>query len=245
MQFGTVFISRVKVTYSLVQVSSSLLLEEEELDVVIGGGKYGSYAIEYLQEMNKSFVVVDTLSNCRAVKKFNLEPTEYISNKGEFFIQGGLPKALELIEDLKPEYVFPTAPVHIAADLVEQKLELEPWSKAIDAILPKLPEVVVLHARKGQLVVSFNKDHDCIDKCAMPKVCPSSQIEKPCTMTELIRFAIPEAFILISYSMAPGMGALKGSELLGFFKWAKTKQRFVVATTCDCHGVVNSYQKRS
>jgi hypothetical protein len=63
-------------------------------------------------------------------------------------------------------------------------------------------------------------------------------------MTELMRFASPEAFILISYSMAPGMGALKGSELLEFFNWAKTKEKFIVATACDCHGVLNAYQKQ-
>ena len=213
------------------------------MNLVIGGGKYGTYAIEYLQERNKSFVVVDTHADCLAVKKLNLKSTEYVDAEGEFFIQGGLPKVLDLIEELKPEYVFPTAPVHIAADLVELKFDLGPWNKAINAILPKLPKFVVLQARKGKLVVSFNRDHDCIDKCVMPKVCPSSHIEKPCTMTELIRFAIPEAFILISYSMAPGMGALKGSELVGLFNWVKTKEKFVVATTCDCHGVVNSYQK--
>jgi hypothetical protein len=78
----------------------------------------------------------------------------------------------------------------------------------------------------------------------MPEVCPSSQIKKPCTMTKLMRFASPEAYILVSYSMAPGMGALKGSELLGLFNWAKTKDKFIVATACDCHGVFTAFQKR-
>jgi hypothetical protein len=214
------------------------------MDIIIGGGKYGCYAIEYLRQKKKSFVVVDTDSNCLAIKRFKLKPSEHIAAEGEYFIQGELPKALELIEELKPEYVFPTAPVHIAADLAKIKFRLTPWSEAIDAILPKLPEVVVLFAGRGKLIVSFNRDHDCIDKCAMPQVCPSSQIKKPCAMTELMRFASPEAFILISYSMAPGMGALKGSELLEFLNWAKTKEKFIVATACDCHGVLKAYQKQ-
>ena len=62
-------------------------------------------------------------------------------------------------------------------------------------------------------------------------------------MTELMKYAAPEAFMLISYSMAPGMGALKGSELIEFFKWAKSKERCVVATACDCHGVFTAFQK--
>jgi len=214
------------------------------VNIIIGGGKYGCYAIEYLRQKKRSFVVVDTDPNCLATNRFKLKTSEHIVPKGEFFIHGELPKALELIEKLKPDYVFPTVPVHIAADLAKVKFKLTPWSEAINVILPKLPQVVVLYAGKGKLIVSFNRDHDCIDKCTMPQVCPSSQIKKPCTMTELMRFASPEAFILISYSMAPGMGALKGSELLDFFNWARKKEKFIVATVCDCHGVLNAYQKQ-
>ncbi len=213
------------------------------MDLIVGGGKYGCYAIEYLRQKKKDFVVVDTNPNCLAVKRFSLKPFERPFSKGESFVNGGLAKVLELIDELKPEYVFPTAPVHIAADLTEIKFNLSPWSEAIADILPKLPEAVVLHAENEKLVVSFNKGHECIDECSMPEVCPSSGIKKPCTMTKLMRFACPEAFILISYSMAPGMGALKGNELSELFKWTETKGRFIVGTACDCHGVFSAFQK--
>lgn len=213
------------------------------MDIIIGGGKYGCYAIEYLRQKGKGFVVVDTDPNCLAVKQFGLASSESITSDGEHFIRGDLSTALKLIEELKPEYVFPTAPVHIAADLARLKFQLDPWPEAINAILPKLPEVVVLAVGKGKLVASFNRDNGCVEKCSMPTICPSSNIRKPCTMTELIRFACPDAFILISYSMAPGMGALKGSELLDFFNLAKQRDKFVVATTCDCHGVLDAFQK--
>ena len=212
------------------------------MDLIVGGGKYGCHAIEYLRQQKKQFLVVDTDPNCLAVKRFKLKTFEHLISEG--FVNGGLPKVLELIVELKPEYVFPTAPVHIAADLAKIKFELVPWSEAITAILPKLPEAVVLHAGSERLVVSFNKGHSCVDGCSMPEVCPSSGIRKPCTMTRLMRFACPEAFILVSYSMAPGMGALKGSELLDLFDWAKNKEKFVVGTACDCHGVFSAFQKR-
>jgi hypothetical protein len=216
-----------------------------KMEIIVGGGKYGCAAVEYLRQKKRDFVVVDTDPTCLAVKRFQLKTYENVESKGECFINGGLPKVLALIADLKPKYVFPTAPVHIAADLVKVKFNLVPWNEAIDTILPKLPEVVVLQAGRGKLVVSFNRDHDCVEKCAMPLVCPSSGIKKPCIMTKLMRFASPEAFILISYSMAPGMGALKGSELSGLFNWAKTKKKFIVATACDCHGVFTAFQKAS
>ena len=212
------------------------------MDLIVGGGKYGCHAIEYLRQQKKQFLVVDTDPNCLAVKRFKLKTSEKPDLEG--FVNGGLPKVLELMDELNPEYVFPTAPVHIAANLSKIKFELAPWSEAITAILPKLPEAVVLHAENERLVVSFNKGHDCLDNCAMPEVCPSSGIRKPCTMTKLMRFASPDAFILVSYSMAPGMGALKGSELSELFSWAKDKERFVVGTACDCHGVFSAFQKR-
>ncbi len=215
------------------------------MNLIVGGGKYGCYAIKYLRQKKKGFVVVDTNPNCLAVRKFSLKTFEHPTSEEESFVNGGLPKVLELIDEMKPEYVFPTAPVHIAADLAKIKFDLVPWSDAITALLPKLPEAVVLHAGSERLVVSFNKGHDCLDKCSMPEVCPSSGIKKPCTMTKLMHFASPESFILISYSMAPGMGALKGSELSEFFNWAKAKEKFVVATACDCHGVFSAFQKRA
>jgi hypothetical protein len=213
------------------------------MNVIVGGGRYGCEAIEFLQQKNKDFAVVDKDPNCLAVKRFRLKASDRMYSEGEYYIYGGLPEALKLIEKLKPEYVFPTAPIHLAADLARIKFELKPWNEGINTILPKLPEVVVLQAGRGKLVVSFNRDHSCTDKCAMPSVCPSSGIKKPCTMIELMRFASPEAFILISHSMAPGTGALKGAELAEFFKWAKKRKKLIVATACDCHGVFDAFQK--
>ena len=215
-----------------------------KMDIIVGGGKYGCEAVEYLRKKRKGFVLVDKDPNCLAVKQFGLKTSAQVTSDAENFIHGDLSTALESIEALKPEYVFPTAPVHIAADLAKVKFDLAPWPEAINTILPKLPEVVVLKAGKGKLVVSFNRDNNCVEKCSMPEVCPSSRIRKPCTMTNLIRFASPDAFLLISYSMAPGIGALKGSELVEFFNWAKTREKFIVATACDCHGVFNAFQKQ-
>lgn len=213
------------------------------MDLIIGGEKYGCYAIEYLRQKRRSFVVVDTDPRCLAVQSFALKSSFTVGSEGEFFVLGGLPKVLELMELLKPEYVFPTAPVHMAADMAKIKFNLISWGEAIDYMLPKLPEAVVLHADDERLVLSFSKGHECLDFCTVPEVCPSSGTKKPCTMTKLMRFANPDAFILISYSMAPGMGALKGSELSEFFDWAQNKDHFVVGTACDCHGVFSAFQK--
>lgn len=213
------------------------------MDIIVGGGKYGCKAICWLREKKRNFIVIDPNPNCLAVTEFKIKSSKDFNVEGENFVCGDLPTALELIEQFRPDYIFPTAPTHIAADLAKIKFDLKPWVEPINDILSKLPSVVVLLSNKGKLILSFNRDHNCIDECVMPSVCPSSKIKKPCTMTDMVRFASPEAFILISYSMAPGMGALKGSELLAFFDWAQTNEKFVVATTCDCHGVLNAFSK--
>ncbi len=213
------------------------------MDIIVGGGKYGCKAIEYLRNNQKSLVVVDTDPKCQAVKKFQLKTANTLPSEGEYFIHGDLSTTIQLIDQLKPEYVFPTAPVHIAADMAKLKFNLEPWSEPVNDILTKLPPFVVLFAAEGKIILSFNKDNKCLDECPMPQTCPTSKITKPCTMTKLMKFASPQARILISYSMTPGMGALKGSELLEFFKWAKNKEKFVVGTACDCHGVFSAFQR--
>jgi hypothetical protein len=213
------------------------------MDLIIGGGKYGCHAIDYLRSQNRAFTVVDVDPNCQAVKRFELKSSQNLSANGEYFMEGNLAKALQLIDALKPEYVFPTAPVHIAADMAKIKFTLTPWAEAINYILPKLPQAVVLHSGHGNIIISFNRDNHCQEYCSMPETCPTSHIKKPCTMTRLMEFACPEAFILVSHSMAPGMGALKSSELAEFFSWAIGRAEFVVGTACDCHGVFSAFKK--
>lgn len=213
------------------------------MDLIIGGGKSGCNAVEYLRSKNRGFTVVDVDPNCQAVKRFELKASQDHPSTGEYFLQGDLVKALELIDTLMPEFVFPTAPVHIAADMAKIKFMLIPWAEAVNCILPKLPQAVVLHAGHASIIVSFNRDNHCQENCSMPETCPTSQVKKPCTMIRLMQFACPEAYILVSHSMAPGIGALKGSELLEFFNWAKTKETFIVGTACDCHGVFSAFKK--
>lgn len=214
------------------------------MDIIIGGGKYGCYAVEYLRQSKRGFVVVDIDPECLAVERFHLKtfPVKSVT-EGEYFVHGDLSEAMALIQRHAPEFIFPTAPTHIVAEMAEIKFNLIPWREAKDSILTRLPQAVVLYSRNGKIVVSYNRDDECLEHCSMPETCPTSHITKPCTMIKLMRYASPEAFILISHSMAAGMGSLKGSELAEFFAWAGTKDRFIVGTACDCHGVFSAFRK--
>jgi hypothetical protein len=101
-------------------------------------------------------------------------------------------------------------------------------------------------------VLSFNRDKDCIKNCEAPEAFTQEQLSKgcpvgrmrPCTMDQLMRYACPEGFTLFSHSMKPSLGAFKGKEILKFFKWAENKEKFVVGTSCNCHGVFWGFQKQ-
>jgi len=213
------------------------------MDIIVGGGKYGCEAVEYLREKGRGFVLVDIDPSCLAVKRFGLKSSAQIGTEGEYFLQGGIATVLELVDTLKPDYVFPTAPIHIAAELAKIKFKLAPWDEEINSILANLPSTVILRSGRGNLVVSYNRDKNCIEKCEAPEVCPSTRKRRPCTMDRLMKFAYPEGFILISHQMALGMGALKGSELREFFDWAEKKEKFVIATACNCHGFFTAFKK--
>ena len=127
------------------------------MDIIVGGGKYGCHSVDFLKQKKRSLVVVDTDAKCLAVRRFELKTPSSLSSDGEYFIHGDLPRALELIDELKPEYIFPTAPVHIAADMAEVKFRLTPWHDAINCIMSGLPQTVVLHAGKGKTNPQFQQ----------------------------------------------------------------------------------------
>ena len=119
------------------------------MNIIVGGGRYGCEAIEFLHQKDKNFAVVDKDANCLAVKRFKIKASDHMDSERDYFVHGGLPEALELIETLKPEYVFPTAPIHLASDLARIKFKLKPWNEGINTILPKLPEELSCR-RKGE-----------------------------------------------------------------------------------------------
>jgi hypothetical protein len=95
------------------------------MDLIVGGGKFGCYAIEHLKTQNRAFTVIDTDPNCQAATRFHLELTQTPTQTGEHLVHGNLQTVLQLIDALNPEYIYPTAPTHIAADLTKLKYNLK------------------------------------------------------------------------------------------------------------------------
>lgn len=215
------------------------------MDIVVGGGKYGLEAVEYLLKHERDFVVVDVDENCLVQQKYGFEVVDASieAKKGRLFVKGGIEEVLKLIEKLKPEYVFPTAPIHIAAALLSEKYGFEPWNEGVNCILPGLPAKIILSAGRGSVTVSYNRDRECVTRCRAPDVCPVTGVKKPAPMYEMLRFASPDGFVIQSHYLQPGLGALKGEDVLDLLSWASDKREVVVGTACRCHGVVTALRR--
>ena len=219
------------------------------MDLIIGGKKiHNCDPIEHLKQQDRNFILIDNDPNTTAAKKHNLKRTKNINKTGQNFIQGDIDTALKIIIDHKPEYVYPTEPIHIIPELLKTKYKLKKWPEGINLILPYLPQAIILRAGNGELVLSYNRDKNCNLNCNYkqsnkpPKTCPITR-KRPCTMQNLMRYACPQGFVLFSHTRAPGIGAFKGKEILDLFDWTRTKEKFVVGTSCTCHGIFWSFKK--
>ncbi len=212
------------------------------MNIIFGGGKYGLEAARYLMSEGKGFVVVDPDESCAVKKELNLP--EYSGNtKENSFVRGGVRELTKLFFELEPEYVFPTAPIHVAGAFLMEHLGFEAWYEGVDLALSGLPMKVVVSAGRGSVVVSYNRDRECVPKCRAPDVCPVTGIKKPAPMYDLVRFAIPDGFVIESHYLQPGLGAIRGEKLRELIEWAENRDSVLVATACRCHGVITALRR--
>ncbi|WP_202320267.1 hypothetical protein [Archaeoglobus neptunius] len=216
------------------------------MDVVVGGGRYGVEAARYLRERNRDFIVIDVSEDCTAVKELSLKVVpslDEVDYGGEFFLKGDVSILPDLVRNLRIEYIFPTAPIHVAAEAVRRKYGFEPWYEVVDCIAAGLPTRVVISSGRGSLVVSYNRDHECLEKCPAPDICPVTKIRKPCPMHELVRYAWPDAFVLVSHQLKPGLGGIEGRDFINVLREAEKRRNIVIATACRCHGVITALKR--
>lgn len=197
------------------------------MDIVVGGGKFGLKAVEFLRAKKRDFVVLDPSDDCEVAKTFK-----------DNFLKAEAKDLPKLVEKLRPEWIFPTAPIHVVAEAIKHRFK--PWNEKVNEILAGIPIKIVVSAGRGSIVVSYNRDEICIENCISPETCPVTKIKRPCPMFELIKFACSEAKVIVSHQLAPGIGAIKGEDFLMVLEEAKKAEKIVVATACKCHGVITA-----
>ena len=135
----------------------------------------------------------------------------------------------------------------------------EQMTAYFNSILSRLPENIVVFSSLKDGVIMFSYAHVgeiCPDNCMGPeKYCYNFKREKPETITAYVRKLLPsyKGWVFESCQMKPGIGGIKGSDfkeyMLSLMKHVKSVHEndscsledriFFIATTCNCHGVMN------
>lgn len=152
--------------------------------------------------------------------------------------------------------------------LNKNSIKLVPNEKVLKNFLKIADPNLVLNniPSLGTAYLSYAKMEDiCPDMCACPpKYCSNFKREKPVTITEYIKNLynienivnivkndlLEISVLLNSYQLTPGLGGIKADEIHYVLKILKQKiealkkEKFSmsIATTCNCHGVINFYR---
>ncbi|MBN2157099.1 MAG: hypothetical protein JW776_13730 [Candidatus Lokiarchaeota archaeon] len=189
------------------------------------------------------------------------------TSNGRFFLQKDVKNLPFLFLFGFPDYFIPAIPLHVLAFLLQEFLQSihadiqvrnsiphDKWN----IILNSIPKQVVLDAdpNNGVILLSWVKEGEiCPPNCIAPiRFCPHHNRKKPFTITEIVRkVSIPDILNLTieSHQATAGLGIIKGMELKNLLltcliqlqKKIESKHHllFFVATTCNCHGVVNVF----
>ncbi len=128
------------------------------------------------------------------------------------------------------------------------------------AVLSSLPREVVTHSsvQEGMIMLSYALPGEiCPANCACPEnYCYNFKRKKHETITTYVRKLLSEynGWVFESYQMKEGIGGIRGQDLKKYMLslmdhvWQVTEQNdndraysryFFIATTCNCHGIVN------
>jgi hypothetical protein len=211
----------------------------------------------YSKKVYKNF---RTLEN--DLKKYGEEEFFFLNKE----ISSALPviKAIdfEYVIPVIPEHLM----AHLVKNLLERNsISLRINEKAFEEFLSKVKEELLISTSKeqGLVCLSYAKEGEiCPDNCTGPKVyCPNFQREKPVTITNYLKsFYGVSGNLMIksnnelelynineSLQLQSGLGGLRGKDIQELFKSIEkhkdslvtTKFKLIVATSCNCHGVIH------
>jgi len=156
----------------------------------------------------------------------------------------------------------------ISSFLLRFSINLTPNNNLTKNLLENIDPELLLNQmnEEGVIYLSYAKiDEICPDNCSGPiSYCPNFKREKPRTITQYLKSyfrtsnsvnirkeEISEIIIINeSYQLMPGLGGLNGNDIQNILKILRDNMDFLshqkidmtIATTCNCHGVINFYK---
>lgn len=226
------------------------------MDLIIGGGKYGEYAFQRLQTEDNPIILLDTDPACALQTHHHLPEItveELRANgpppTGAAFIRGGIAEAADVIVSCRPERIFPTVPVHLAAGVISSVAGCRPDPAGAAAMHAEIPDDLIIGRRDADVYCSLNHIGRCPDRCPAPPVCPVTGVRRAAPLHRRLRESLgaesahqteSRAVVIESHQFGPGLGYLRTEDLLHTAAGLRGAGAAWVGTACRCHGVVTA-----
>ncbi len=232
---------------------------------IIGGGKFGLQALRWALKNYFKAIVFDSTPQSLVRKHVHAILTlekgwtrsDLAQAPSVLVLGDALVVSLPILREIHPDYVIPTIPVHfLAATLIligrEKRITFVPDTDVTARIATAFGPALNVSAKPtdGILTLSYAQAGEvCPPQCVGPKdFCPTFRRKKERTVTQLVADAtrtLPSTFLAESEQLTKGLGGIPGTiffEILERFQ-TNLPQEFIVATTCNCHGVLNAFKR--
>jgi len=239
------------------------LIDRVEFTACIGGGNFGSKAVALSRDQGSVTLIIDPFPECRASKMADirvrsLDEVDFdLRGKVQYLQADGCDIIGDVFSIRCPDILVPAAPGHLMAlaamKILERKgFTVRPFKEAFDLAMEKLDDDLILIAdRDKSIIVSSYMEEGkmCLEHCPQPHVCPITGREKETPMYMMLEDAVNGActrsFILHSLLLNDkgGVGGILGKDVKSFLDSLDdmaSGESFSVATSCSCHGVLNS-----
>jgi hypothetical protein len=202
--------------------------------VIAGLGKFGCLALERLQHsFPHSRIMVLEQDGEKSASKFS-PPVSIIEGDAVSLL---LNASLFHAEDL----IIPMVPFNLAAEYVLAKHANTREIAIPEGLLDLLPNPMVVNESN---IVCSRADFVCPDNCPEGEVCTITGKPREPLYDALERIGLPGYTILIQKSsqILPGVGGYPVGDLHRLATLVD-KGRFLIATSCKCHGILTAISR--
>jgi len=243
-----------------------------DYNIIFGGGKFGAHFIKTMEDPILSFII-DNDENCLLANeypKMKIEEAHKIillgtikiqSEHGQnkvFFIEGNIKTVYELLKIKTPNYLVPTAPIHVIFEIIKIFISNNFPNINLIPIKPrssfkKPEEMFIFSFDNSEIYLSYaGWDELCPDNCPSPlDYCPFHKRKKPITISDFLeqQLAKNNYFGFKSTQIGPGYGGIEGKliknqldKLSNFIEHNSNNlpMEILIGTSCNCHGVLSA-----
>ncbi|MGB6063368.1 MAG: hypothetical protein WBG50_01080 [Desulfomonilaceae bacterium] len=209
----------------------SLAADSESHFVIAGLGKFGRLALDRLQRsFPGSRITAVEQDEAKAAGNLSAPVTVFQGDAVSFLVASPLLRAEDLI--------IPMVPFNLAAAYVLARHPKSRQTPIPNQVLGSLPNPMLINESN---VVCSRANFVCPDDCPEDEFCTVTGEPRGPLYDELGRLEIPGFNLLVQKSsqILPGVGGYKLGDLR-LLSELVDKGRFIVATSCKCHGILTA-----